>query len=150
MAPTLPPDQHFRSLERMYLGAPTNQGYRNLTITIADGAARIGVDVTPDLHHAAGALHGAHLFKLLDDAAFFAANSVVTDVFVLTAQFSVQMLAQATEGTMHADGALLRAGSSLLFAESVVRSGERELARGHGTFARSRQVLTQVPGYGAR
>jgi uncharacterized protein (TIGR00369 family) len=149
MSTTTSLDDHHRGLERMYLAAPTNQRYHNLTLQIGEGSATVGFEVTDDLHHAAGALHGAHLFKLLDDAAFFAANSVVTDVFVLTAQFSVQMLAPVAAGVVRARGRLTRAGSALLFADSVLTADGRELARGQGTFARSRQALATVHGYGS-
>ncbi len=43
-------------------------------------------------------------FKALDDAAFFAANSVVEDVFVLTTNFNIQLLRTVTEGTLIATG----------------------------------------------
>jgi acyl-coenzyme A thioesterase PaaI-like protein len=36
-------------------------------------------------HHSIHAVHGSVYFKALDDAAFFAVNSLVEDVFVLTA-----------------------------------------------------------------
>ncbi len=49
-------------------------------------------DVGPHLHHAGGAVHGANYFKAMDDAAFFAANSLVDDVFVLTVSFNVYFL----------------------------------------------------------
>lgn len=147
MLTATPPEEHYRALEQMYFGAPTNQRYQSLTLDIGEGVATVSVQVTPDLHHAAGAMHGAHLFKLLDDAAFFAANSVVTDVFVLTAQFSVQMLAPVSTGRVSARGRLTRAGSVLLFADATLTAGDLELAHGQGTFARSSRALTAVPGY---
>ena len=36
------------------------------------------------MFHTAGAAHGTLFFKMLDDAAFYAANSLVTDRFLLT------------------------------------------------------------------
>ena len=39
--------------------------------------------------HAAGAVHGSYYFKVLDDACYFAANSLVSDVFVLTVSFVI-------------------------------------------------------------
>jgi acyl-coenzyme A thioesterase PaaI-like protein len=53
------------------------------------GAARIRFDVEPGVHHAAGAAHGTIYFKMLDDAAFYAANSLVSDRFLLTTAFNV-------------------------------------------------------------
>ncbi|MFN8583326.1 MAG: hypothetical protein U0163_20415 [Gemmatimonadaceae bacterium] len=74
---------HFHRLERMYLAAPINRFFEP-AITISDGRAEVRFTVRPDFHHAAHAMHGSVYFKALDDAAFFAVNSAVTDVFVLT------------------------------------------------------------------
>ena len=40
--------------------------------------------VDETVHHAANAAHGTIYFKMLDDAAFYAANSMVSDRFLLT------------------------------------------------------------------
>ena len=73
--------EHFQKLERMYLGAPINR-YFAPRIEISEGQAIVTLPVRDDFHHAAFAVHGAVYFKVLDDAAFFAVNSVVDDVFV--------------------------------------------------------------------
>ena len=75
-------DDHYRRLERMYVSAPANE-YFKPEIRIAEGAAEVEVAVRPDFFHAASAVHGSVYFKLLDDATFFAASSLVHDVFVL-------------------------------------------------------------------
>src|SRR5688500_9443505 len=80
-------DRHFQVLEGMYAAAAINQFFRP-SIHVSEGAAEIRMAVRPDMHHAVGAAHGAVYFKMLDDAAFFAAQSLVTDVFVLTASFT--------------------------------------------------------------
>ena len=67
--------EHYRRLERMYLGAPTNEIYRP-KIRISEGEAEISIEVGPHFHHAARSVHGSHYFKALDDAAFFAVNSL--------------------------------------------------------------------------
>lgn len=139
---------HHRGLERLYLGAPTNRIYTRLTIGIEHTRAAIEIDVAADLHHAAGAMHGSHYFKLLDDAAFFAANSVVPDVFVLTAQFSIQLLRPVVAGRIRAEGTLTRPGRNLLFAESRLLGPDgRVIGTGQGTFARSELLLAALPDY---
>ena len=77
-------DDHFRRLERMYRAAPANEYFRP-DISIEEGTAEVRLVVRPDFFHAASAVHGSVYFKLLDDATFFAASSLVDDVFVLTA-----------------------------------------------------------------
>lgn len=126
--------EHHRRLERIYLAAPVNRLYEP-TIRVGDGTAEIGIAVDPAHFHGGGALHGSVLFKLLDDAAFFAAGSKVRDELVLTASFSVHFLRPVREGRLTATGRLVSRGRQLLVAEAVVRDDRgREAARGSGTF----------------
>ena len=45
--------------------------------------------IKEDYFHALNAIHGSVYFKMLDDAAFFAAQSVVEDYMLLTANFNI-------------------------------------------------------------
>src|SRR3546814_13130525 len=77
-------DAHFRALESLYAAAPINGLFESrLTIT-GPGTSRIDFTTQPRHFHAAGAAHGTSYFKMLDDAAFFAANSPATHRFLLT------------------------------------------------------------------
>ena len=82
---------HYRALERMYASAPCN-AYYTPTIHITQGAAEIVIPIQEKFFHSAGAAHGSVYFKALDDAAFFAVNSLVTDVLVLTVSFTINIL----------------------------------------------------------
>lgn len=138
---------HYRKLERMYLSAPVNQFYAP-EIHISEGQAQVSISVRPDFFHAANAVHGAVYFKLLDDSAFFAANSLVEDVFVLTVSYNVYFTRPISRGVMKATGKVVQASRRLIIAESiVVDSDEREIARGSGTFLRSTIRLAEDIGY---
>ena len=140
--------EHFHRLERMYLAAPCNEPYRP-RITITEGAAEIGFDVGPHLHHAGRAVHGANYFKAMDDAAFFAANSLVDDVFVLTVSFNVYFLRPISDGSLFSRGVVVNASKNLWVAEATLEDGGgRLLGRGSGTFMRSRMALVDAMGYG--
>jgi len=140
-------EEHFRKLERMYLSAPVNQFYAP-EIQITEGQAQVSIPVRPDFFHAANAVHGAVYFKLLDDSAFFAANSLVEDVFVLTVSYNVYFTRPISEGVMSATGKVVQSSRRLIIAESVVvDSNEREIARGSGTFMRSTIQLIEDIGY---
>lgn len=140
-------EEHYRKLENMYHGAPVNQLYGN-RLTVQDGASSIRWEVQPRFFHAMSALHGSAYFKLLDDAAFFAANSVVMDAFVLTASFNLHFLLPVLGGVVRAEGTLVSEGRSLLVAEAVLLDEEgAEVALGSGTFARSKIPLTPETGY---
>ncbi len=142
-----PADEHFRRLERMYASAPINAFYAPI-LRVSDGQAELAITVRPDFFHAAHAVHGSVYFKALDDAAFFAANSVITDVFVLTVSFNIVLLSPVTEGTLRAKGRLVHRSSNLLVAEAVLEDErQRVVARGSGTFMRSRNALGPAVGY---
>ena len=141
-------EDHFRKLERMYLSAPINRFFEP-TIHIAHGTAEVRMRVKSDFFHAASAVHGAVYFKMLDDAAFFATNSVVTDVFVLTANFTVNFLRPITGGEVVARGSILSPGTRQFLAEArLFDEGGRLVGHGSGTFTRSRIALDSGVGYG--
>ena len=140
-------EEHFRKLERMYGRAPCNRDL-SATVTIGEGLAEVRMPVREALFHAAGAVHGAYYFKLLDDAAFFAANSIVEGVFVLTVSFNVQLLRPVSSGILISRGTLIRASKSLLFADAIVTAEDgREISRGTGIFSRSKIALNEDIGY---
>lgn len=143
----MPSEEHFRRLERMYLSAPINN-YYNPTIYVEEGRARVQFDIRPEFFHAANAVHGSVYFKALDDAAFFAVNSLVEDVFVLTVTFNVELLRPVSMGTLTAEGRVLHASSRLYAAESELRDGDDHIiGLGRGTFLPSSMALTADVGY---
>lgn len=140
-------EDHFRKLERMYQTAPINRFY-NPILNVSTGAAELRIDIRPDFHHAAQAVHGSVYFKALDDAAYFAVNSLVTDVFVLTVSFNVYFVRPVTVGQLHARGRVVHSSQNLFVAESeLVDDAGKSLARGSGTFMKSRTGLNGKIGY---
>lgn len=140
-------EEHYRKLERMYALSPSNQ-YAQPRIQVSEGRAEVVIRVRPDFFHSGGAVHGSLYFKVMDDSAFFAVNSLVDDVFVLTVSFNVYMTRPISEGEMIATGRVVHRSSRLFVAESVVvNSDGREIARGSGTFIRSKMPLTPEIGY---
>jgi len=138
---------HCRRLEHMYLAAPINSFY-SPEIWISHGEAEITIRVRPEFFHAADAVHGSVYFKLLDDAAFFAVNSLIEEYFALTASFTTYLLRPISEGIMKASGKVVHAGARSFLAESVVMDGAgREIARGNGSFVTSKIKLTADMGY---
>ena len=140
---------HFDALEAMYVNGPINQFFRPL-IHIEDGAAEIRMSVTPEMHHAAGAAHGAVYFKMLDDAAFFAVQSLVTEAFVVTASFQLYLLAPVQDGEMISTGRVVHRTKRQFLAESVVEAAGQVVARGSGSFVRSAITLDARVGYRTR
>jgi len=142
-------DPHFAFLENMYLAAPINAFYRP-TIAVSDAESTIEIDVSEQLFHSGGAVHGSVYFKMLDDAAFFAANSLEREVFVLTTSFTTYLTRPVSSGRLRSVGRVVNRNKSQFIAESVVYDSEnRELGRGNGVFMRSNLLLADARGYGA-
>ena len=140
-------DPHFSGLERMYLAAPVNDFYRP-TIEISEGYALVEIDVSERFFHAAEAVHGSVYFKMLDDAAFFAAASLEREVFVLTTAFTTYLTRPVSAGLIRSEGRVVNRTKSQFIAEAVARDGDgREIARGSGLFVRSKLALKDQRGY---
>ncbi|MBT7611251.1 MAG: PaaI family thioesterase [Bacteriovoracaceae bacterium] len=138
--------QHFKSLENMYLMAPANKIYLP-KILIKDSKSIISIDVKEDFFHTAGAVHGSVYFKLLDDSAFFAVNSLEQEVFVLTVSFTTYITRPVSQGKMEAIGKVVNKNKSQWIAESIVYNDDKEVARGSGIFIRSKILLDDIKGY---
>ena len=138
---------HFKRLERMYLAAPINQLFPP-KIIISTATAEIQIDVKPEYFHPAGAVHGSVIFKLLDDAAFFSANSLEPTVFVLTTSFTTYLTRPVSAGIIRAVGKVVNQNKTQFIAESIAcDSAGKEIGRGNGIFVRSKIPLAGIPGY---
>ena len=141
--------EHFRRLERMYAAAPINTFFEP-RIEVRDGEAEIEIELSERFHHAAGAVHGSVYFKMLDDAAFFAANSLEQRVFVLTVSFTTYITRPVSKGTLRSVGRVVQHGKKQLLAESVVYdSVNNEVGRGSGIFLPGKWPLAEALGYSA-
>jgi uncharacterized protein (TIGR00369 family) len=141
-------EAHHRALESLYAAAPINRLFASTLSIPEPGMARISFEVTRDHYHAAGAAHGTTYFKMLDDAAFYACNSLITDRFLLTTQFNLLLTRPLSAGPVVAEGRWVN-GQRRVFvgdARLITADGE-EVARGTGTFMRSRIALASLPGY---
>lgn len=139
---------HWRALEGLYASAPINQLFRSRLEITGEGLSRITFEAKPDSFHAAGAAHGTIYFKMLDDAAFYAANTLVTDRFLLTTSFNLLLSKPIRGGTVIAEGKWVSGRRRVLVAEArLVDEEGDEVGRGTGTFMRSRIPLSSLSGY---
>lgn len=154
-AANLPPElgetAHFRALESLYASAPINAKFPSRLHIDSPGQTRISFDVDESVFHAAGAAHGTSYFKLLDDAGFYACNSLVTDRFLLTTAFNLLFTRPLRAGPVVAHGRWISGRRRVFVAESTLVDGSgEEVARGTGTFMRSSFALSGLPGYANR
>ncbi len=138
---------HFIGLEQMYLIAPINAFYQP-SISVTLGEAEISLAFESKYCHTAGAVHGSVYFHLLDSAAFFAANSLERDFFVLTTSFTTYLTRPVSEGAMRAVGKVVNQTKSQFIVEAIAYNAEdKEIARGSGIFVRGKTRLSDVLGY---
>ena len=139
---------HYRALERLYVAAPVNRLFPSRLEIVGEGRSRLTFTVEPEVFHAAGAAHGTIYFKMLDDAAFYAANTLVTDRFLLTTSFNLHFTKPVRSGEVVAEGRWISGRKRVLVGESRLIDAEGdEIGRGTGTFMRSRIALSSLPGY---
>lgn len=138
---------HYRCLESMYASAPLNAFFQP-TLEVRDREATVAIEISEKFYHAAGAIHGAVYFKMLDDAAFFAANSIETEVFVLTKSFTIHFTRPVVFGKFCSVGRIVEENEEGIVAEATVyNAGGKRSGYGSGIFARGKRPLQDVPGY---
>jgi uncharacterized protein (TIGR00369 family) len=141
---------HYRALESLYRHAPINGLFQSTLEIVGPGFARIRFEVEDSVHHAAGAAHGTLYFKMMDDAAFYACNSLVTDRFLLTTAFNLNFTRPLRAGAVVAEGRWASGRRRVFVAEArLIDAAGEEAARGTGTFMRSHIPLAGLPGYGS-
>lgn len=139
---------HWRALEGLYESAPINRLFDSTLHIVGAGQSRIRFNVDEKYYHAAGAAHGTIYFKMLDDAAFYAANTLVTDRFLLTTSFNLHFTAPVREGEVIAEGHWISGRRRVFVAEARLTTPDgEEIGRGTGTFMRSRIALSSLKGY---
>lgn len=140
-------NEHYLKLQRMYAKAPINVFYQPKMI-VEEARAVIAMTITDQMYHSARGVHGSVYFKLLDDAAFFAANSIEFDVFVLTSDFHIRLLRPVSQGVLTATGKVLHSGRRNILAHSELHDEDGTLiACGQGSFSRSKIPLNPSCGY---
>lgn len=141
--------EHFTKLQNMYLSGLINKElYDSVQIEVASEKAEISMQVEPKYFHAGNSLHGSVYFKMLDDAAYFAVNSIVKDSFVYTTSFNIQILRPVKIGKIRAVGELKFKSKNLFIADAILYDEKnREVARGSGNFMKSEIQLNENIGY---
>lgn len=150
MPPEAGATAHFRALESLYAAAPINRLFESTLEIPESGIARIRFTIDRRFYHAGGAAHGTSYFKMLDDAAFYACNSLLTDRFLLTTAFNLLLTRPLKEGPVVAEGRWVSGQRRVFIGEArLIDADGEEAARGTGTFMRSQIPLAGLPGYRA-
>jgi len=138
---------HYRKLENMFIEGPINKLLLP-KITVSDKSTTITMETQEQFFHAGNALHGSIYFKMLDDAAYFACQSVVEDYFIVTANFNISLLRPIGKEKITAIGNVLSLSKNTFTAESKLYNEQGKLlAFGTGTFMKSPLPISNEIGY---
>jgi len=139
--------EHFRKLESLYLSAEINSFYQP-GIIVTEKAAEIIITVEPKYFHSGQYVHGSIYFKLLDDACYFACQSMETRYFLVTSAFNIQFIAPVAAGTLTARSTVTAATRNVSLAHGEIFDDRNRLvATGNGSFMKSRLALNEEVGY---
>ncbi|MFT5822943.1 MAG: hypothetical protein ACI8ZM_004200 [Crocinitomix sp.] len=136
---------HFEQLIKMYAKAPIHDFYKNITLEVADKKSTVTLPITSNFFHAGMSTHGSVYFKLLDDAAYFACQSVIEDYFIVTTNFNISLLRPITKGTITAIGEMDFTSKQLFTATAELFDERGRLCgKGQGQFMKSKLQLSAI------
>ena len=141
--------EHFERLVKMYAAAPLHEFYEGITLDVSENRAKIALEIKDKRYfHAGMSTHGSVYFKLLDDAAYFACQSMILDNFIVTTAFNTQLLRPILGGKIYAEGVMDFESAQMFSATSKLYDEKGRLCgTGHGQFLKSRVALGDVEGY---
>ena len=127
--------KHFQKIVKGYTSAPINNLYKP-TMKLELGKCEIQIEILKKFHHSANSLHGSVYFKMLDDAAWGAANSYI----FLTKPVS--------KGTIKSIGNVINKSDKKIEAQARLYdySGD-EIGHGSGVFMKSKNLLKDAIGF---
>lgn len=139
------PEEHYIRLIRMYGAAPVNKPLHPI-MTLKDGNCTIEMNVQTNMFHAGNGMHGAYYFKMLDDAAYFAAATRFMEDFLVTVKFELNLYRPVTEGKLVAVGNIVDSTDSIL-AGATLHCNNKLVGKGTGIFKPSGTKLSEALGY---
>lgn len=137
--------EHKEILKAIYAKAPIHDFYKGIQLNFEEDSARITLDITTKFHHAGHSTHGSVYFKMLDDAAYFSAQTKVIDYFILTANFNVQLFRPIIKGKYMAIGKVDQVSQNLITASAILVDEKGKVcAQGNGQFMKSTVKLSDL------
>ncbi len=140
-------EQHLEKLENLYLSDAANKEF-DPGVKVFEGEAEIHVPVREKISNIDGTIIGCICYKLMEDAAILAVNSIVNDVQVLASNFNIYLSNSIASRELTARARFMGNSGNQFLVETVVTDANRkEIARGSGAFVKSSLKLSQMTGY---
>lgn len=140
--------EHCKRLEQMFYQAPVQDVLPGAEIRVSEGKAEYALAIKEAWFHAAGAMHGAIYFKMLDDAAYFAAASLEQEYFMLTKSYTIHFRRPVEVDVLTAKGEVVsRTDKEVIARSEVCNSAGKVVARGEGVFVKGPRPLSSLSSY---
>ena len=140
-------NKHYTGLMAMYKNAPVNEVIGLPKMQITEGQCTMDLSYPASFFHAAGSLHGAFYFRLLDDCAYFAAASLETSLFLYTTSFETKLLRPVGTELLHCEAKAKRLSDGVIEATAELFSEGKLAALGKGRFRAGKKKLVDIPNY---
>ncbi len=132
----------------MFHAAPIQEMLSGAAMKVEARKATYKLSIKKGYFHAAEALHGAIYFKLLDDAAYFAAASLEDTYFLLTKSYTIHFKRPVEVDQLTAIGEVISEENGVIVSRSLItNSAGKMVAEGKGEFVRSKKLLIDQVGY---
>lgn len=137
--------EHYSLLKSIYQKAPIHKFYEGISLSIESKSSTVTLNVDERYFHAGMTGHGSVYFKMLDDAAYFAAQSVEQRFFLTTSGFQVQLMRPMSKGEYRAVGTCLQATKNTYICRSELFDKKgRLIAIGQGEFHKTKVALEDL------
>lgn len=142
-------DEHYRKLERMHLSSPFHQHhFPSLSIYVIEERAEVSLTLDSTYRNTVKALHANIYTKVLEDAAFLAAHSIINDQLLIPTAFHSDFLKPVSKGILRAIGVVKFKSRTVFIAESkLFNSYGNEIAMATGNYMKSNIKLGPEIGY---
>ncbi|MCH2198072.1 MAG: PaaI family thioesterase [Flavobacteriales bacterium] len=137
-------DAHYRRLEAIYDSAPVNNHFLRPTLLVKDGSSTLTIQFDKTHFHAGGGIHGARYFRLMDDAAYFAAASQEKEFFLLTLSFEVKLFRMITTEELECIGTFEGKEGKDYIATAEIYANGKIAAKGKGVFRASEMRYNDI------
>lgn len=115
--------------------APINRLYQPRDLIVRQGSASLEMPVLEQFFNGGMILHGSAFFKGLDEAAWFAANSLADKFALATTSFTTYIVRPVRSGNLQVLARVISSSKGLVVVESdMFNDSETLVARGCGTF----------------
>lgn len=125
--------------------APINKLYQPRNLVVRKGEASLEMPVLEQFFNGGHMLHGSVYFKGLDEAAWFAANSLADKFAFATTSFTNYIFRSVKTGNLQVRARVVSATKNLVVVESdMFNDSDILVARGSGTFQPTPIPITAV------